>query len=1089
MLHQMTARSLYLILSGLLALLVTIPADAAPAGRIFGSVNDPSNAVVPGAGVTARNEATGQEQSATVDDAGNFLFSSLPVGVYTISAAHPGFRSYRRSGVVLQVDQAVQLQIELQLGEASETVSVAATAPQVDTRSGTITEVVTEKQITELPLNGRNVQQLVSLQAGVQITGRAFFYNANVPQSVSFFSVSGAPGNDTNYILDGGDHNDHWTNISMPTPNPDALQEFSVQTSNFTAEYGSKAGGVVNMVVKSGSNGFHGSAFEFLRNYAVNSRSFFALGKDGLKRNQYGGTLGGRVIRDKTFFFGSYQGTNTRTVPTSLTAFVPTAAQRAGDLSGTAAARDPLTGQPFPGNQIPKDRLDPTMGKFLDRLVPLPNGPNGLLTYGQGAPRDAKEWITRVDHNLSTRDRLFGTYFDQRDRGPNSGMPNNVLSLNFGISFLTKKVTTGETHIFSPNLTNEFRMTYGDTYTTGQSAAPIANNFSWRDIGMQIPKLTKNPDMLYMGTPFFGFYAGSLADLDRNSWQFADTVTKIHGRHELKFGVDIIKQYMRNTSEFTADGYLIFGQNRTGNPYADLVMGLMSSFQQINPSLNVGDRYLTMFWAQDTVRVSRRLTLTLGLRYEPYRNWNSRTGTEAVFIPGQQSTMYPNLPPGLLTIGDAGVPANGINDQWRRLGPRLAFAYDPSGDGRTSIRGGYGMFYDVLATTGFGQYQGMPPFTTSVTINEPYSFTDPYRGQVNPFPAPIPAPNTQPLPRPLSTVFAFPPNFAPLKLHQWNLTFERQLPHDFVVRAAYVGSKGVDVQRNRNINAGIYIPGNDAQGNPLSTTANVNARRPYQGYQTINFSRADGTSNLNSLLVTVERRLARGLAVKANYTLQKSLDDAPQTSGAQHQNQLRNPLGNTDMYGPSDFDRTHRFVANLVWQIPTPFASVRAARYVLGGWQLTSIATLQGGSPFTVSSGGDPSRSSGGPVYADYIGGCDVNSRPAGVEARLAWFNTKCFQNAAIGTFGNLGRNRLRGPGFRGLDSGLYRNFILREGMNLQFRSEFFNILNHPNFSQPNASLGNPAAFGTITATAGGLYGDGAASDPRVIQFALKLVF
>jgi hypothetical protein len=368
-------RSPWIVMPGLLAILITYDAQAAPSGKILGTVNDPSRAIVPGAVIVARNEATGNEQTAKGDNSGEFLFSSLPVGVYTVSVKHPGFRSYRREGVILQVDQAVQLEIPLQLGESLDTVTVESTTPQVDTRSGTISEVVTQKQISELPLNGRNVQQLVALQAGVQITGRAYFYNADVPQSVSFFSVSGTPGNDTNYILDGGDHNDSWTNVAMPTPNPDALQEFSVQTSNYSAEYGSKAGGVVNMVVKSGANAFHGSAFEFLRNYALNARSFFALSNDGLKRNQYGGTLGGRIIRDKTFFFTSYQGTNLRAVPTGLTAFVPTAAQRGGDLSGTAPAIDPLTNQPFPNNQIPQNRLDPVMAKFLNQLVPLPNGP------------------------------------------------------------------------------------------------------------------------------------------------------------------------------------------------------------------------------------------------------------------------------------------------------------------------------------------------------------------------------------------------------------------------------------------------------------------------------------------------------------------------------------------------------------------------------------------------------------------------------------------------------------------------------------------------------------------------------------------
>ncbi|MFN0170710.1 MAG: carboxypeptidase regulatory-like domain-containing protein [Bryobacteraceae bacterium] len=1084
-------RHVRLLMFASLLLLTAGGALAAPVGRIFGTVTDPTRAVVPNASVTIRNDATREEKTTQADASGSFLFANVPIGIYSLQVSHTGFKGYRQGGLTLQIDQSVRVNAVLQLGETAETVTVEATPLQVDTRSGTISEVVTATQIAELPLNGRNVQQLVSIQAGVQITGRAFFYNANVPQSVSFFSISGAPGNGTNYILDGGDHNDHWTNVSMPTPNPDALQEFSVQTSNFTAEYGSKAGGVVNMVIKGGTNAFHGSLFHFLRNHAVNSRSFFALKNDGLKRNQYGGTIGGPVRRDKTFFFFGYQGTNLRTIPSSLTAFTPTAAQRRGDLTGTAPARDPAANAPFPNNQIPAPRLDPVMSKFLERLVPLPNGPNGLLTYGQGAPRDSKEFIARGDHQISSKDRVFGSYFDQRDRGPNSGDPANVLSLNFGISFLTRKLTAGESHIFSPTLTNEFRFTWGQTYTEGESAAPVANNFNWREIGMKIPKLTKTPDMLYMGTPFFGFYAGSLADLMRRSFQFANNMTSIRGRHELKFGGDFIRNYYRNTSEFTADGYFIFGQNRTGNPYADLVMGLMGQFQQVNPSQNIGDRNLTQFYFQDTYRAGKKLSLTLGVRYEPYTNWHSRTDTQATFIPGRQSTAYPNLPPGLLTVRDPGVPRNNHENLYGRVGPRLAFAYDPFGNGRTSIRGGYGIFYEVAPTTGFGQFQGMPPFTTTVLFIEPQSFADPYAGQVNPFPAPIPAPPSQPLARPLGTVFAFPTGFRLPRTHQWNLTVERQLPLQLVARVAYVGSNGDFVHRNRNINAGRFIPGNDAQGNPLSTTAgaNVNARRPYQGYQTVNFSTGDGNSILHSMLVTVERRLARGLSLKLNYTLQKSLDDSPQTAGSPHQNQLRDPLGIPQMYGPSDFDRTHRFVGNFVWQLPTPANAAPVARMLLGGWQLTGIVTLQGGNPFNVSSAGDPSRSAGGPVYADYTGGCNVNERPAGVEPRLAWFNRNCFQSAAIGTFGNLGRNRLRGPGLQVFDAGVYRNFRLREGMNLQFRSEFFNLLNHANFSLPNAGLGNPAAFGTITATAGGLYGDGASSDPRVLQFALKLVF
>lgn len=598
--------------------------------------------------------------------------------------------------------------------------------------------------------------------------------------------------------------------------------------------------------------------------------------------------------------------------------------------------------------------------------------------------------------------------------------------------------------------------------------------------------------MLYFGSPFFGFFTGTELESIRRSLQFNDNVSWIQGRHELKFGADVIRSNYYDKSDWIVDGRHTFGQNRTGSPYGDLLLGLPATFEQLNPAFNEANRTLWMFYVQDTFKVNRKLTLGYGVRYEPFFNWRSTLGEQAIFVPGQQSKVYPNLPPGLLTLGDQGVPKNGVNNNWKRLGPRLSAAYDPFGDGKTSIRGGYGMFHEVVSTVALSNFTSSQPFTTAAFIIEPFSFTDPYRGQVNPFPAPIPAPNTLPLARPVGTVYSFLTDYSPPQIHQWNLTLERQLPAQMVARAAYVGSHGAHVHRNRDINPGRFIPGNDASGNPLSTTGNVNSRRPIKDYQSIYSSEDSGRSNLHSMQLTLERRFARGLAFKANYTLQKSLDDAPQTSGAQHQNPIRDPLGNPDMYGPSDFDRTHRFVSNFVWQMPTPFKNQPAARYIMGGWELTGIMTLQGGSPFTVSSAGNPSRSGGrSPNYADVLPGCDIQARPSGLEPRLQWFNTTCFQSAAIGTFGNLGRNRLRGPAYETLDLGVYRNFKIKESMNLQFRAEFFNALNHTNFGLPNAGLGSVATFGTITSTSGGggLYSEGSTADPRIIQFALKFTF
>ncbi len=1038
-------------------------------GGISGTVTDENEQVVPAAEVTAVNVATGRKHSAATDESGSYLLINLPVGTYSLSAAKTGFKTASREGIVLLVDQQLTLNIQLTVGAIDEMVRIETGTVQVDTTSGTLAEVVTEKQITELPLNGRNVQQLVAIQAGVLPTNRQYFFNQVVAPSVQFFAVSGAPGNSINYILEGSDHNDTWTNVSMPTPNPDALKEFSVQTNNFGAEYGSKAGGVVNMVIKSGTNSFHGSAFWFHRNYALNARNFFAATNDGLKRNQYGGTIGGPIIREKTFFFFSYQGTKLRQTPSSLVAFVPTAAQRAGDLSGLAAVRDPLTGLPFPNNQIPQNRLDPTMQSFLQRLVPLPNGPNGRLTFSQRYLNDVNEIIARGDQSLGSKDSLYVSFFNQKDKTPPTGTANNAMSLVQGALFSTRKLVIGETHVFSSSLINEFRLSFGKTDTQLQSAATAADNFEWQDIGMLIPKVTENPTFIEFSSPLFNVNSGFADEHKRRQIQVSNHISIVSGKHEMKFGGDFIRSSYSEVSDFRVDGLHSFSQNRTGSPYGDLLLGLPDAFTQLNPTLNKASRNLWSVFAQDRIRVVPRLTLTLGLRYEPYLNWRSPLGVQASNAPGQQSTLYPNLPPGVLVLGDPGVPKNGINNDWSRFAPRFGFAYDVFGDGKTSVRGGYGIFYETLSNAALSNFPTMQPFTTAVAISQPFSFTDPYRGQVNPFPAPNPAPATQPLARPLGTVYLHPADYKPPHIQQWNLAVERDLPWQFLARAAYVGSHGSELTRNRDFNAAVYIPGQ-------STTGNRNQRRPNRGYQIMYISEAIGRSNYNSMQLTVERRFIGGWTMKANYTLAKSLDDAPQTTGGQHQNRVRNPLGDPDIYGPSDFDRRHRFVSTMVWQIPAPFEQA-ALRHIFGGWELSGILTAMTGSPFTIVSAGDPSLS-GAPAYADIVPGCDPND-VAGGRSIDRWFNTSCFRNAATGTFGNLGRNTGRAPGLNTLDLGLYRNFRVRENLNVQFRSEFFNIFNHTNFNSPNASLASPAAFGRITS----------ASDPRIVQLALKIVF
>jgi hypothetical protein len=1079
------------VLAGLVLLVPTL-GHAVSTGAIFGSVLDPSGALVPRATVTIKNEATGLEQSATSDVSGNYLFDGIQIGSYSIIVNSVGFKRFVQHGIVLYVDQKLHVDIKLELGNSAQTVTVTGAAPQVDTRSGTIADVVTSSQITEMPLNGRNTQQLMALQAGVQYASGGGMQNQAVNPSVSIWSIAGARANQTDYELDGGDHNDYWTGVSMPTPNPDAIQEFSVQTSNISAEYGQKAGGVVNMVFKSGTNKFHGSAYEYVRNNALNAKNFFALTNDGLKRNQFGATLGGPIIRDKTFFFVSWQDTRVSQRPSASGAVVLSAAQKQGDLTGTLQeVHNPWDGITYnaidPSNpngprlrtQLPTASLDP-VGQNMLKYLPLPNASGNHLTYQNQVKEKVPEYSIRIDHNFRAKDRIYGSWFRQNDETPIAAAKDNFLTLSPGTQYRTHDFTVGWTHTFSPTVINDFHYTMAYTHTLFNSASGLIPGFDWQDMGAKVPKIFDGPPfMVFSSSIGFSAWSGMPAEWPRNNLQFRDTIAVVRGNHDIKVGADIIKGFHEDAEYWDSSGAYSWGQDRTGSPYGDFLLGLPGDFNEYSQTILPMDRYLRMFFAQDTWRVRRRLTLVLGARYEPMQNWKSRMGAQVVWAPGQHSTQWPNMAPGTLYDGDYGAPPRGFWDQWgvSRLGPRLGFAYDLTGDGKTSIRGGLGTYHDALNNAGESWMGTSVPFVAGVDFFNPYSTADPYRGQVNPFPAPLPAPHNWPIVQPTTNAM-FDPNFQTAKNTQYNLTIERQLPKDMILRMAYVGSLSGNLTRGRNANAAIYIPGNNPDGTPISTAdaANINARRPNQGYNAMYEATSDGHGELDSLLVTLEKRVGRNLGFQINYTWAKQMDNALISGDSPTHGQRRNPYGDgSDIWALADQDVAHHLVANFNWRLPSP-SSNAFLRQTVGGWQTTGIVTLLGGQPFTVTSAGNVSLTTVG-SYADLVPNCNTHTR-SNSDPRLGWFNTACFKQAATGTWGTLGRNTLRGPGTANVDWGLYKNFNITEALKLQFRSEFFNLFNHTNF-------GNPSA--TVTGTTfGQIWGAG---DPRIIQFALRLSF
>ncbi len=1041
--------------------------------NITGVVKDGTGAVIPSATVKAANTGTQAVFQSVTDVTGAYTIRTVPVGVYTIRVEASGFQAFEARDVRLQVNENARIDATLSVAGTVETVTVASNVVSVDTTSATLRTVVDQRRIENLPLNGRNPTQLMRLVNGVVADPRADVTSGTTYPGTTPVSVNGGRANATNYVLDGAQNNDPYSNAPSPFPNPDALQEFSVQTNNFSAEFGRQSGGLVNAVTKSGTNVLHGSAFEFVRNQSLNARNFFA-GKDGLKRNQFGGTIGGPVMlpkydgRDKSFFFFSYQGTLIRRVPSEVLRIVPTSLQRQGNFSQLGRnLLDPNNNrQPYPGNVIPAAQINPVSRFIIDNAI-ADGGASGRITTVTPNNTDDHQVMVRGDHSFSDRNRLTGRYYKSWAEAPAFLDPKNVLAQTSGGNWYNESVSITDTYTVTPSIVNQFL--FGMNRTDGKFVPPQPER-SLASLGLRYyndPIIKWDIDL----AGYFRINTGDTNSFPRREFQVLDTLRWTRGKHNMTMGGEYGWGLNDIVNNFRANGAWSFSNAApfTGDSLGDFLIGRFNSLTQgIGEYKNTRFQRIGLFF-QDSMKVSRRLTVDAGVRWEPFFPFSDELDKIAAWRPGEQSTRYRNAPRGVIYAGDPNVSRGTVPTAWGRFGPRLGFAWDVFGDGKTAVRGAYGVFFDSFNSIATNSQANQAPFGTVVTVfgSLQNSFTDPWSGTTNPFPGTKNPPADAVFPQ-FTTQFLNAGDFRNPYVQSWNFTIEREIPAGFIVRSAYAGSKGTRLMVLRELNAAVYAPG--------VTTATTNQRRPFApalGSSTI--VEPVGNSTYHAFQLTAERRFRAGLTLLANYQFSKSIDDTSANKGT---GQVRtNPNNQAFDKALSDFNRPNTFTFSGLWELPVKFSDAKA-RFFLGGWNLNSIMTLYSGQPVTVGSGVDNARTGTGGQRADLVGdpflGGDRNRQAIIFE----YLRRTAFAPNALGTFGSLGRNTYYGPGIANVDLGLAKDFRANERFVTTFRFEMFNAFNRVNLGNPTTAQNN-ANFMRITS----------AGDPRILQLALRLVF
>ncbi len=1179
-----------------------------------GTVTDPSGAVVTNAEVVATATLTGQQTKTTTNVQGEYTFPTLPPTNYSISVSASGFHTYNQTGVVLQANQALTVSIKLQLGSTKQTVNVSGATPQVNTSNATLSQVIGHRQIIDLPLNGRNAASLILLTAGVaNATNEGFGINEGDSKTFPAAIVSSSDGtlpDQQNYLLDGGNNVDEMTDANDPFPFPDALQEFSVQTTNYDAEFGQSAGAVVNIVTKAGTNKFHGDLFEFLRNTAFDARPYFSTTPVQQNLNQFGGVIGGPVIiphlstgRATQFFFG-YQRTQDHFASSAGSATMPTPAEEGlatgenfadfGNLCDSAdgnsfnangvcvgsggapvpsqQVRNPFTNQLYPFNHIPTSAFDPASVAFEKDFptfsgTEAPGQIGGIVHYTLPTIQNYNEFVARVDHQFGATDHLFVRYYYNYFDAPSYYNPTNLLQYLPFANDRYQNAAINESHIFSDSIVNNLVVNYQREYSIrgNPAGSPFVTNFGVNNVYQYA---AAGPYLNVDVTGYFGVTGTATAIFGRNDYNFNDVLAWVKGKHNFAFGGHIELSKFDATNVNAGDGNFSFAPvnnviGSTTYQYPDALanfqMGFMSSFTQGNYEM-VNDRAnFPSLFAQDTWRITPRLTLDYGVRWEVFEPWRDLHNKETYFNPSNYSDdkgtpQYDlstfagtgGLPAGMVLSGDAGYPRYGLYNQYSHFMPRLGFAYDVFGNGKTSVRGGFGEFFQDRLEAWMNLSQSTDvPNTISLSLPDPgmYSttpganaggpFSNPYctgcaAGAVsNPFPYTLPFGKSQVFPNAFAVTEYNPSTFQTPVTYAWNLTLQQQMTPSTMFQLSYVASASrhqiIDLETNPAVNNGASLGDNlrRVYNSAPVVAPCVTTTGCQSSYSNIVLGDTSAASSYNSLQASIQKTMSHGLQLQANLTWSHTLDDMPlamfgNTEDINVDQSYVYPLYPANATGVpaaarvknikaldtgnAQIDHPFMFNANYVYQFPTLHRGNRIVRTLVNGWTTSGLVETQSGDALTAIdafvdnslTGLLQDRAQRNFSLPAYRKGAGLGDCPAGTPC-VNWYNPAAFsvpvQDGPGTGFGNVVKGSLRGPRLTNWDADVLRNFHIHDGSYLQFRAEYYDVLNHTELADPGLYTvpdSSSTSFGTITNTINDPQGNPLA---REAQFALKYVF